>query len=77
MASDRVCHERLTFQLKPNGVSGNIYQLIAWFLSGRFQRVTLNGHASDCETIHAGVLQGSIVGPSFVIQHILMTSQVI
>lgn len=77
MASDRVCHERLTFQLKPNGVSGNIYQLIAWFLSGRSQRVILNGHTSDCETIHAGVLQGSVLGPSFVIQHILMTSQVI
>ena len=55
----------------------NIYILIAWFLSGRSQRVILNGHTSDCETIHAGVLQGSILGPSFVIQHILMTSQVI
>ena len=46
-------------------------------MSGRSQRVILNGHTSDCETIHAGVLQGSILGPSFVIQHILMTSQVI
>ena len=55
----------------------NIYILIAWFLSSRSQRVILNGHTSDCETIHAGVLQGSILGPSFVIQHILMTSQVI
>lgn len=64
-------------KLKQDGVIRNLVQLITSFLKCRFQRVILNGHTSDCETIHAGVLQGSILGPSFVIQHILMTSQVI
>ena len=34
-------------------------------MSGIFQRVLLNGQTSDWETIQAGVLQGSILGPLF------------
>ena len=32
-------------------------------MSGRFQRILLNGPTSDWETIQAGVPQGSILGP--------------
>ena len=38
-----------------NGVSGNLFRLIKNFLSGRFQRIFLNGQASDWETIQAGI----------------------
>ena len=64
IAFDRVWHDRLLFfRLKQNGVSGNLFQVINSFLSGRFQRVLLNGQTSDWETIHSGVPQGSILGP--------------
>ena len=42
-AFDRVYHNGLLFKLKQNGVSGNLFQLITSFLSGRFQRVLQNG----------------------------------
>ena len=48
-----------------NGVSGNLFQLTKSFLSGRFQRVLLNGKTSDWKTNQAGVSQGSILGPLF------------
>ena len=69
-AFDRVWHDGLLFKLKQNGVSGNLFQLIKSFLSGRFQRVLLNGQTSDWETIQAGVPQGSILGPLFFIIYI-------
>ena len=58
-AFDRVWHDGLLFKLKKNNVSGNLFQLIKSFLSGRFQRVLLNGQTSDWETRQAGVPQGS------------------
>ena len=39
---DKVWNDGLLFKLKQNGVSGNLFQLITSFLSGRFQRVVLN-----------------------------------
>ena len=67
---DRVWHDGLLFKLQSNGVSGNLFQLIKSFLSGRFQRVLLNGQTSDWETIQAGVPQGSILGPLFFLIYI-------
>ena len=37
-------------------------------MSGTFQRVMLNGQSSDWEAIHAGVRQGSILGPLFLLK---------
>ena len=51
------------FKLKRNGVSGNLFKLITSFLICKIQRVTINGQATDWETICAGVPQGSILGP--------------
>ena len=65
------------FKLKENDISGNTFQLIKKFLSGRFQRVILNGQTSDWETIRASVPQGSILGQSFFIQYISMASHII
>ena len=39
-------------------------------MSGRFQRVLLNDQTSDWETIQAGVPQGSILGPLFLLIYI-------
>ena len=39
-------------------------------MSGRFQRVLLNGQTSDWETIQAGVPQCSILGPLFFLIYI-------
>ena len=44
---DRVWRDGLLFKLKQNGVSGNSFQLIKRFLSGRFQKVLLNDQTSD------------------------------
>ena len=56
--------------MKQNGVSGNLFQLIKSFLSGRFQRVWLNGHISDWETIQTVVPQSSKLGPLFLLIYI-------
>ena len=62
-AFDKVWHEGLLFKLKSVGISGELYSLLENYLSGRFQRVILNGQHSLWKPILAGVPQGSILGP--------------
>ena len=45
------------------GISGELYNLLGNYLSGRFQRVILNGQTSSWRPLIADVLQGSILGP--------------
>ena len=46
-AFNRVQHDGLLFELKHNGVSENLLELIKHFLSNRVQRVTLNEKTFD------------------------------
>ena len=46
---------------KSNGISGPVFSIILSFLSNRQLRVVLNGKSSWEYSVHAGVLQGSIL----------------
>ena len=62
-AFHRVWHEGLLYKLAAMGISD---YLLRWFtsdLSGRRQRVVIDGIVSDLASILAGVPQGSILGP--------------
>ena len=69
-AFDRVWHEGLIYKIQSTGISGTPLKLIKSFLSGRFQRVLLNGQTSSWSPILAGVPQGSILGPLFFLIYI-------
>ena len=58
------------FQLKSSGISGDLLKLIQSFLSGRQQRIVLNGKNSEWHYITAGVPQGSVLGPLFFLVYI-------
>ena len=63
-AFDRVWHAGLLHKLKSYGISGQIFGLISSFLSNRQLRVVLDGKSSQEYPVNAGVLQGSILGPT-------------
>ena len=55
-AFDKVWHEELIY--KYMGISGELYNLLESYLSGRLQKVVLNGQASLWRSVLAGVSQG-------------------
>ena len=62
-AFDKVWHVGIVFKIKSNGISGNLLNFIENYLSGRHQRVVLNGKESNWMKLSAGVPQGSVLGP--------------
>ena len=62
-AFDRVWHDGLIHKLECMGVSGPLLAWLRSFLSGRTQRVVINGVGSDFLPMNAGVPQGSVLAP--------------
>jgi hypothetical protein len=63
-AFDKVDHEILLRRLEKRlGVKGTVLQWFRSYLSGRTQRVYVNGTTSDSHPFKYGVPQGSVMGP--------------
>ena len=62
-AFNRVWHKGLLHKLSGIGCSDIVLKWFASYLSGRRQRVVLNGIASDWTLLLADVLKGSILEP--------------
>ena len=62
-AFDRVWHAGLIHKLRAAGISGKRLKWLVSYLENRKQRVVLPGAESTWNYIHAGVIQGCILGP--------------
>ena len=62
-AFDKVWHKGLIFKLQKCGIGGGLLNWFQDYLQGHVQRVVISGQYSNWEHIHAGVPQGSVLGP--------------
>ncbi len=69
-AFDKVPRDPLVSKLKALGVGGQVLDWISNWLTGREQRVVLNGQALPWAVVDSGFPQGSILGPVLFVIHI-------
>ena len=69
-AFDRVWHAGLLHKLNCYGISGEIFGRISSFLSNRELLVALDCKSSQEYPVNAGVVQGSILGPTLFVLYI-------
>ena len=69
-AFDSVPHSRLISKLNALGVQGIILQWSAAFLTGRSQRVQVNGCSSTPVAVTSGITQESVLGPTLIVMYI-------
>lgn len=62
-AFDKVWHKGLIYKLELLGVRDPLLKWFKSYLSGRKQRVIIDGQSSDWTDIESGVPQGSVLGP--------------
>jgi hypothetical protein len=62
-AFGRVSHKGLIAKLRSSGINGSLLLWFESYLTGRQQRVIIEGTSSEWKNVQAGVPQGSVLGP--------------